>query len=266
AGGFGLPFYLTGGLTLALDLAVVPVLPDISDIQTPKQAQQTGGSVRMSVLLLARSGLAVAGMLGLVTSAVGNSFLQPVLATHLQTFGLSTVMIGLCFALNPIIYTLCTPALGFLTDRLNIKELLLLISSLGCCVAFTLMGPSPFVSFLPRQLWLVVLGYVICGVSEAGLTIPTGKCLVSGAREMGFPNDMSTHGMMSGCSLSGFHFGAFVGPLLAGTLTDAVGFGRSTSIVAIIYLSTFVIFCLIFGYRYKVGHGESKRLEEASPI
>ncbi|KAK3759178.1 hypothetical protein RRG08_028138 [Elysia crispata] len=263
-GGFGLPFYIMGGVTLILEPVLIPLLPDIKASETDHKTADNSSS--KSVLLLARSGLVWAGMLGLFMSAVGNSFLQPVLATHLETYGLKALMIGICFSIHPILYTLFTPVLGFLTDKLNIKEPLLLMSSVGCCVAYSLIGPTPVLSFLPRQLWIVLLGYMILGISEAGLTIPTAKCLASGAMELDFPSDVSTHGLMSGLNLCGYHFGAFVGPLLAGSLTDAMGFGRSTFLVSCLYLVTFAIFCSILVYRHKNSQRDHRKPEETAPL
>ncbi|RUS77205.1 hypothetical protein EGW08_015032 [Elysia chlorotica] len=176
------------------------------------------------------------------------------------------MMIGVCFSIHPILYTLFTPVIGLLTDKLNIKEALLLVSSLGCCLAYLLLGPTPILAFLPRHLWVVLLGYMILGVSEAGLTIPTAKSLVTGAMELNFPSDVSTHGLMSGLNLCGYHSGAFIAPLLAGTLTDAMGFGRSTFVVACLYLITFAVLCLIFGFRHRSKLRNSQKLEETAPL
>ncbi|GFS08250.1 MFS-type transporter SLC18B1, partial [Elysia marginata] len=195
-----------------------------------KTTQTSSSSAKpMSVITLTKSGLVWAGMLGLFMSAVGNVFLQPVLATHLETYGLTPFKIGICFTLHPILYTIFTPLLGLLTDKFavitpqNITGPLLLLSSLGCCIAYLLIGPTPFLTFLPREVWVILLGYMVLGVSEAGLTIPTAKCLCQGATELGFPSDVRIHGVMSGLNVGGFHCGTFVGPLLASTLTDAMG-------------------------------------------
>lgn len=47
-------------------------------------------------------------------------------------------------------------------------------------------------------------------------------------RASGFPDDMSTYGMVSGLWASFFSLGAFVGPSVAGVLYDAVGFRSGT--------------------------------------
>ncbi|GFR88982.1 MFS-type transporter SLC18B1 [Elysia marginata] len=267
-GGFGLPFFVLGGATILLEPLLIATAPEIKGSGKEHKTSQTSSSSAksMPVTALAKSGLVWAGMLGLFMSAVGNVFLQPVLATHLETYGLTPFMIGMCFALHPVLYTIFTPLLGLLTDKFSITGPLLLLSSLGCCIAYLLIGPAPVLRFLPSELWVVLLGYMILGVSEAGLTIPTAKCLCQGATELGFPSDVRTHGIMSGLNVGGYHFGAFVGPLLAGTLTDVMGFGRSTFVISCTYLITFIVFCSIVGYRYKYAKGDDQKPEETAPL
>lgn len=46
--------------------------------------------------------------------------------------------------------------------------------------------------------------------------------------ESGFPNDIHTFGLLSGIWSSSFALGAFLGPSIAGILSDLVGFQKGT--------------------------------------
>ena len=53
----------------------------------------------------------------------------------------------------------------------------------------------------------------------------------------GFPDNIDTHGLISGLWTSVFALGAFVGPTLAGILFDAVGFPMATSFIIVAELA-----------------------------
>lgn len=91
-----------------------------------------------------------------------------------------------------------------------------------------------FHSGIPKTLIICIIGLVIHGLGIGCVMVPTFIDALRSAIDAGFPDDLSTYGMLSGLWSSSFALGAFIGPSVAGILYDLVGFQ---------YGSLFVIAC-----------------------
>lgn len=65
-------------------------------------------------------------------------------------------------------------------------------------------------------------------------SVPTAVSLACSVA--GFPDDLTTYGVVSGLWASSFALGAFVGPSVAGVLFDTVGFRKGTYFIIAVHL------------------------------
>ncbi|GFR87442.1 MFS-type transporter SLC18B1 [Elysia marginata] len=126
------------------------------------------------ILSLLRSPLVWVAMFIITTGAASLGFLDPTLALHLDQ---------------------------------DVQAPMLMWASIACGIGFLMLGPTPLLPFLPKQIWCITLGLIVYGLGIGCAIIPTMKCIVTGARELGFEDNISTFGMVSGLFNSNFHFG-----------------------------------------------------------
>lgn len=89
--------------------------------------------------------------------------LGTILETHLKSFGLSTVYISLCFALQSVFY-LCTSILtGILLKNAN--ERVFLIIGMGfLTLGYSMLGP--WTAIYPNKLWIVIFSLPIISIGQ----------------------------------------------------------------------------------------------------
>ncbi|GFR75436.1 MFS-type transporter SLC18B1-like [Elysia marginata] len=168
------------------------------------------------VLTLLRSPLVWASMSLVTAGSLSLGFFNPTLTLHLKKYGLSTFESSLFFVIAPLLHGLLAPFWGYVSDS---------------------------------RLWVITVGYVLFGLGIGCTVIPTMKCCVIGARELGFPDNIITYGMVSGLSNANFHLGAFLGPTLAGALVEEIGFDYSATIVAAMFMTSLFIILGFFGFQ-----------------
>uniref|UniRef100_A0A0B7AZM1 Major facilitator superfamily (MFS) profile domain-containing protein n=1 Tax=Arion vulgaris TaxID=1028688 RepID=A0A0B7AZM1_9EUPU len=239
-GGFGLPFWVVGAIIVISGLAIFTCLPAPTDTTEKRQG---------TVFTLLKSPMVWVTMLCVMVGSCGFGFLDPTLSNHLDQFGLSTLAVGLFFVIVPFLHAILAPFWGFLSDRKDIQSPLLVGGSFLCAIGFLFMGPAPFLPFLPRELWTVTVGLVFYGVSIGCAIVPTMKCLVIGAREIGLSDNLNTFGLVAGLFNSIFCLGAFVGPTIGGALVDQIGFYYGSTIIAAFYFVSMVVSAIFFTLR-----------------
>ncbi|KAK7502948.1 hypothetical protein BaRGS_00005897, partial [Batillaria attramentaria] len=192
-GGFGLPFWVVGGLLLTCAAIMAVLLPNPTEIRKKEEK---------SILRLLTSPAVVASGLSVMTGGYSFGSLDSTLALHVAKFELRAVYVGLLFMTVDILYTITTPLYGLLTDKRGVGTALtfMITGNIVLGVAFLLYGPAPFLSFLGRS--------------------------------MGFQQGSELYGMISGL-LSGFtHFGIFLGPTVGSALVQYAGFDWSATFTA----------------------------------
>lgn len=240
AGGFGLPFYVIGLLTIFNGLIVWKFLKPPADI---------GMERRVSAFSLLKSPMVLVTMLSIMAGAIGITYLDPTLSDHLEKFGIGTGTAGLIFMIGPGLYALTSPFWGYLSDKKNVQSPLIIMGNFMCCLAFILIGPWNYAPFLPFKLWVVIVGLVLYGLSIGCAIVPTMKCLIIGAVDLGFENNLDTFGVVSGLFNSMFCFGAFLGTTLGGVLVEEVGFRQGVSIISAVFLFAMVTSAMYFFIR-----------------
>ncbi|XP_059175178.1 MFS-type transporter SLC18B1-like [Physella acuta] len=202
-----------------------------------------------------------------MASSIGFTFIDPVLTKHVQQFGVSPLISSLLFAVVPGIYALTSPLWGWVSDRYFQQRsvLLLIIGNFLNAVAYLLIGPTDLGHFLPNELWLVVTGLVMYGLVVSVAYVPAVKCSIQGARELGFPESLSTYGYVNGLQQTSFHLGGFIGPTIGGALADSVGFNTGSTIVAGIFLLMSIICTIQATIRYILQLRKSPKINHEDP-
>ncbi|XP_077560290.1 MFS-type transporter SLC18B1-like isoform X2 [Haemaphysalis longicornis] len=109
------------------------------------------------------------------------------------------------------------------------KELCIL-AGLLMCVCLLLVGPAPFLP-LSTAVWTVMLALGIFGFASGGTNVCSFAGSFRDTLKRGFPDDLSTYGLVSSVFTASHSMGAFVGPTLGGYLLDTVGYRMATMVL-----------------------------------
>jgi MFS family permease len=152
------------------------------------------------------------------------TYLQPILALHLQMFGYSGGFIGLCFAIPTLIYASTAPLVFLLTSRLQKRSVIFIGYSIISCALF-LIGPSKWLG-LQQTSTLIILGLCVLGLG-GGMTIipvlPEMILAIEDDPELDV-DEYELNEVISGIFVASQGIGETVGPILGSTLVEGYGF------------------------------------------
>ncbi|RUS77197.1 hypothetical protein EGW08_015024, partial [Elysia chlorotica] len=152
------------------------------------------------------------------------------------------------FTIAPALYGLTAPLFGYISDSKGYVFSILILGNLGNGIAYLIIGPSPYLPFLPSKLWVVIIGTMLLGLSIGASVIPAIKCMLVGACDIGFENNLDTYGLVSGLFNSIWCLGGFVGPTIGGVLVNEMGFNKAASVIALSQFFSAIaalIFCIV---------------------
>lgn len=222
-GGFIVPFAGIGALLLVCDVLVYLMLPAIEDDNDV--APRTGDMLKFwcnaGILLDAHCVFSTFLIIGFNAAC-----LQP----HLAQFSLEPYMVGLVFVVNGTVYAATAWIWGKAVDITGRAKELCILAGLLMCTCLLLLGPAPFLP-LPTAVWTVMLALGIFGFASGGTNVCSFAGSFRDTIERGFPNDLSTYGLVSSVFTASHSMGAFVGPTLGGYLLDTVGFRNATMVL-----------------------------------
>uniref|UniRef100_A0A2C9LRP1 Major facilitator superfamily (MFS) profile domain-containing protein n=1 Tax=Biomphalaria glabrata TaxID=6526 RepID=A0A2C9LRP1_BIOGL len=255
-GGYGLGFYVLGGLTLATGGIMIFLLPETQDAHQERKGK---------VLTLLKSPFIWFSVFSIAVASLGIMFLDPTFSKHLKQFDLSPALIGLIFVITPGLYGLTSPFWGYISDTKNMNGRLIFLGNLMCGISYLLIGPSPYLPFIPEKLWVIIIGLVILGTFISLCMVPTLNCLLQGAVELGFENNLDTYGIISGLFNSAFCLGSFTGPMVGGVLIDYIGFNYGATAVSGIHFFAAIACCFFFITRHLKQHARLDISEDILP-
>ncbi len=152
--------------------------------------------------------------------------IEPILAPHLQPFGLSLSWLGFIFVIMPFTYAIFTLVVGKLVRYTKYKLPVMGLGASAMGIMFLFLGPVPLSGFKQyQQLWptAVILG--ILGVCLATSVVPSYGTFITyamhGREEMDREPLMAAVGSLFWMMMSS---GEFIGPVIAGTIFEAYGF------------------------------------------
>ncbi|NWJ07966.1 S18B1 protein, partial [Crypturellus undulatus] len=218
--GYEVPFITLGCLVLVLVPVNMYLLPKYDSIPSKDSFWK---------LILLPKVLLLCFIVFSLSSGLG--FLDPTMSLFiLKTFKLPTGYVGLVFLGLALSYSLSSPLLGFLSDKLPyLRKWLLVFGSLITAACFFMLGPAP-VLHIESKLWMFVLVLVLIGFSLGMCAIPVFPEVLHCAYENGFEEGLSLLGLVSGLFSAMWSLGAFVGPTLGGFLDEKLGFEWASAI------------------------------------
>ncbi|XP_040206383.1 MFS-type transporter SLC18B1 isoform X2 [Rana temporaria] len=127
------------------------------------------------------------------------SFLDPTMSLFvIETFHLKVGYVGLVFLGLALSYSLSSPLLGMISDKLpEARKWLIIAGSLGTAACFFMLGPAP-IFHIESKLWLFIFVLVLDGFCIGLSLIPVYPEMLSSAYEHGFEEGLSTLGLISG--------------------------------------------------------------------
>src|SRR5688500_12445309 len=139
--------------------------------------------------------------------AVGIGLIFPILPALLRDVGHITevaTLLGLMLALYSAMQFLFSPVLGVLSDRYG-RRPVLLVSLAGAAIDYLVMAFAP-------ELWLLVLGRAIAGVTSANMAVATAYITDISAEDERAKRFGYFHAMVG--------IGFIIGPVIGGILGD----------------------------------------------
>ena len=115
----------------------------------------------------------------LVYAAV--TFLQPILALHLEKFGYNAVYIGFSFAIPTLIYASTSPLIYVMTARMR-KSGVIMVGYTILAIGLFLVGPSRILGLYNSPAF-IVLGLAIVGFGCGMIIIPVLPDMIEAAEQ-----------------------------------------------------------------------------------
>ncbi|XP_022254884.1 MFS-type transporter SLC18B1-like, partial [Limulus polyphemus] len=219
-GGYVLPFLVLGLLLLLSSVMIFFILPDIED------GVYTSAGYK-SLLLKPKMVMCVMVLIsGFIFFGYNDATLEP----HLRKFNLTPAVLGMIFVAVGGVYACTTPFWGYLCDKGSNPRLLCLVGCVICFISLLLVGPVPFFNF-EADLWLIILALSLLGLGLSAKLVCTFAIALQDATDRGFPDDVSTYGMIGGLFACVSSIGAFIGPSLGGYLLDTTGYEYGTLVL-----------------------------------
>ncbi|XP_009869049.1 PREDICTED: MFS-type transporter SLC18B1 isoform X2 [Apaloderma vittatum] len=218
--GYEIPFIALGCIVLVLVPVNMCMLPNYDSIS---------GKDSFWKLILLPKVLLLCFIIFSLSACLG--FLDPTMSLFvIKKFKLPTGYVGLVFLGLALSYSLSSPLLGLLSDKLPyIRKWLLVSGGLMTALCFFMLGPAP-VLHIESQLWMFVLVLVLIGFSLGMSAIPVFPEILQCAYENGFEEGLSLLGLVSGLFNAMWSLGAFAGPILGGFLNEKLGFEWASAI------------------------------------
>ncbi|XP_067667013.1 MFS-type transporter SLC18B1-like [Haliotis asinina] len=242
-GGYGLPFWVLGGCTFACGLASWILLPAK---QRTQECSATDDKDQ-SVWTIFTSPWVWFGSCTNICAYGAGLIWMPVLSLHLKQFHLSQVAIGLMYTIPPGMYAITTPLWGYLIDWKIPPPVLILTGLILLSILCLVFGPAPFLP-LQNDMVTCVVTLVLMGLCMGPVIVSSIKCMVEGARNLGFDANGANFGVVGGVVQSSVCLGTLVSPLLGGSLTERFGFAWMMVAGAIIALIPIILFGPFLAY------------------
>ena len=150
AGGFGLPFWVLGGVYVVLDILMCATLPDLD--QKSDELEQTNTNrdkkANMFVLLWDKSMILDVLAQGAVAFAI--TYYDAVISIHLKPIVNNEFEIALVIMTAAVAEIFVAPITGYFLDHGLGARLCMVVSMFMSICGLLLMGPSPVLPFLNK--------------------------------------------------------------------------------------------------------------------
>jgi len=244
--GFGLPFWLSGGILVVIGLALLVLVEDAVEDSGEKEnvgwwTLITVSGMPISVFILFFSGSAWTWY---------NASFEPFMET---TYGTTISQTGFLFTIFGITYTVFTPLSGFFMDRGMNSLLLQLLGNLLVTVAYLFLGPIPPLHSI-ASIWLTGVSLAVQGVGCAFTSLGVLVYMTQCAEKAGLPKSDQVTGMISSLWVSADSIGCFLGSTLGSVASDNIGFEWASLVETSVIGSTVIVLavCIFKNSSYPV--------------
>ncbi|KAK7065899.1 hypothetical protein SK128_024985, partial [Halocaridina rubra] len=248
-GGYTLPFVSLGAVLLLAATFTCCLLPATG--ARPNESERSQGQLlaafRLPTILLAA--------FAIMSTSISIGFLQATLEPHLRPLQLTPFKMGLMFVLNGATYAISAPCWGWLCDKWLSPRSVTAFGAFAVIISFIFVGPMPFLN-LQTTLPVCITALIIHGIGIGAQLVSTFTGAHRDAIANGFPDDLSTYGLVSGIWTSTFALGCFIGPSVGGALLDAIGFGWATVWVAALHVLVLIATITYIGCKRPTPDGE----------
>ena len=156
----------------------------------------SGVESNLSTLELLRDPKILLSLFGTVAAMISTGFVDVTLGPYLHSSKCSPLIIELIFTLVGVIYSIGVSLWGMLGESGFPHRCLMALECFLEFIGFILIRPTPFIH-LNISLTLINIGLTIHGIGDAAEIIASFAGAQNEALEMGFPDDLSTFGMVS---------------------------------------------------------------------
>uniref|UniRef100_A0A1B6CFK8 Major facilitator superfamily (MFS) profile domain-containing protein n=1 Tax=Clastoptera arizonana TaxID=38151 RepID=A0A1B6CFK8_9HEMI len=237
-GGFKLPFVVNGMALFFTAIIIMYLLPKV------ESERKTKGETPADMMSILKIPAVLLNSFCVVGTSLSMGFYTAILEPHLRQFDLTPVAMGLMFVISGGTYAVIAPIVGTICDKWLPPRSIISFGCLSIIISVSLVGPAPFLP-IETSLELCIIGLIIHGIGLGSLTVPTFTDSICSSITAGFPDDITTYGILSGIWTSSFALGAFIGPSMAGILFDSFGFRKATLFVITVH-ALLVIYIVIY--------------------
>ncbi len=242
-GGYYLPFVVLG---------MLPILSGtVATITMPGGTSTSKESGDVSILALLKNPGIFMMSVAVVLCPSGIPLMpEPILATHLQPFGLSLSSIGVVFLIQPLAFTILSPIVGKIAGLWKGHELVLIMfGAFGLALSFLFLGPVAYAAPY-EHLWPTLVSLGAIGIFWAFAMVPCYERFITYATyaQPGVDVESLTSAVGSLIVMM-LSTGDLLGPMLAGCIFDVYGFqwamtvgGLSCLFTGMMLLAAFITF------------------------
>ncbi|XP_015787967.1 MFS-type transporter SLC18B1 [Tetranychus urticae] len=218
-GGFGLPFFVAGGL-LALSFPLIFfICPEMKD--STKTENKAG-----ILSILSNFRITVNIIVSLIVCVVFG-FIQVSLEPHLRSFAdLRSSTVGAIFLVVGLFYGVSTWLVGLVLPKIKDATFMSIIGLAFVIIAYLFIGPMYPIPIKP-SVTLVVICQMFIGIGTSFCFVST---FTQGMREKdltSLKDDPDVSGLMSSLFVSVFALGSGLGPIIGGQLVEHFSFQKS---------------------------------------
>ncbi len=241
--GYYLPFLVLG---------ILPILPAAMATIIMQKGETSQSTQTVSILELLKIPGVFLMSLAMIEISATALMIQPTLAYHLNSYGLSLSLMGFVFLIQPVFFTVLTPIVGKIAGWAENKLAFMVFGICGMGVSFLFLGPSALLGLKHYEhLWPILVSLGAIGFFWAFAVIPIYDRFTSYATYA--RTDIDTEvlmGVVGSLLYMMMSTGDFIGPIVAGSLLDAYGFEWTMTVAGLVCLcmgSVLIVTLIMFG-------------------
>lgn len=224
-----------------MGIIFLSILPGAFTIQEPERFDmEQEVEVNVFTMCTYKEILLDAGAVAYVIMCLG--IMETYVSTHLIELGLSIEEVGLAFATDPAVYTVCCYVYGKILKTMNMRRVIQTGILLGVLSSLLMGPPYP----LPASGISVVLGMTVMGAAIASTYVPALPHMLAAAGSLGFYIDDRLNDALSSVASGSFSLGEMLGPVLGGIALHYMDFRNLVTLMGGVGLAYLLLHFLLY--------------------